>query len=451
MTQFEDRLRRGLMDANVAQYGRVIQRMEAQELDASPKYYRERMRLLADPWSWANQRTGIRGKRLNWRLIAIVAALLLLSACAVAAATGQFSQWFTWFGVNPTAPEQSEEVLRRTGTVIEQSQTVGDTTVTLNAAVWDGTYIYLSFTIESPSLPEDLQAYTPLHTGDCRLIMRQDQWEEYMTNRVKEDCANQNMTPEETEEAVRAALEERGRMNNIGMWPGVAEKREGNVLTFQDNQGLYSGWFTETKRPELTLHLENIATYADGKGESIIDENGYAQNPGPGEIVIPGPFDLTFTLNEPILPIHYGGADVDVTLGTPPLPKVPMHFTELQLSITGMDLKGEILAQVDMTPQEGYVEVGLPEGSKESDPLRMVDVQYAIFEGPWGLWIEDGTYVDITDSSGGLTSGSDHGETFAAFISHGFPYPIDPATITAVDIGGVRVELGELTRMTERM
>ena len=449
MTQFEDRLRRGMMDANVAQYGRVIQKMEAQELDASPKYCRERMRLLADPWSWANQRTGIRGKRLNWRLIAIVAALLLLSACAVAAATGQFSQWFTWFGVNPTAPEQSEEVLRRTGTVIEQSQTVGDTTLTLNAAVWDGTYIYLSFTIESPSLPEDLQAYTPLHTGDCRLIMRQDQWEEYITNRVKEDCANQNMTPEETEEAVRAALEERGRMNNIGMWPGVAEKREGNVLTFQDNQGLYSGWFTETKRPELTLHLENIATYADGKGESIIDENGYAQNPGPGETVIPGPFDLTFTLNEPILPIHYGGADVDVTLGTPPLPKVPMHFTELQLSITGMDLKGEILAQVDMTPQEGYVEVGLPEGSKESDPLRMVDVQYAIFEGPWGLWIEDGTYVDIM--GGGLTGGSDLGETFRAFISHSFPYPIDPATITAVDIGGVRVELSELERLPERM
>ena len=449
MTQFEDRLRRGMMDANVAQYGRVIQKMEAQELDASPKYCRERMRLLADPWSWANQRTGIRGKRLNWRLIAIVAALLLLSACAVAAATGQFSQWFTWFGVNPTAPEQSEEVLRRTGTVIEQSQTVGDTTLTLNAAVWDGTYIYLSFTIESPSLPEDLQAYTPLHTGDCRLIMRQDQWEEYITNRVKEDCANQNMTPEETEEAVRAALEE--GMNNIGMWPGVAEKREGNVLTFQDNQGLYSGWFTETKRPELTLHLENIATYADGKGESIIDENGYAHPAPPGEIVIPGPFDLTFTLNEPILPIHYGGADVDVTLGTPPLPKVPMHFTELQLSITGMDLKGEILAQVDMTPQEGYVEVGLPEGSKESDPLRMVDVQYAIFEGPWGLWIEDGTYVDITDSSGGLTSGSDLGETFRAFISHSFPYPIDPATITAVDIGGVRVELSGLERLPERM
>ena len=449
MTQFDMLLRRALMDANLAQYERALQSVEDKEPDFSPRYLRERMRLLADPQGWGRQARPGGRRRLNWRLIAIVAALLLLSACAVAAVTGQFSQWFPRLGVDPKAPEVSEEVLSRTGTAIEQSQTVGDTTVTLNAAVWDGTYIYLSFTIESPSLPEDLQAYTPLHTGDCRLIMRQDQWEEYMTNRVKEDCANQNMTPEETEEAVRAALEEGDRKD--GVWLFCPETREGNVLTFQDNESLYSGWFTETKRPELTLHLENIATYADGKGESIIDENGYAQNPGPGEIVIPGPFDLTFTLNEPILPIHYGGADVDVTLGTPPLREVPMHFTELQLSVTGMDLKGEILAQVDMTPQEGYVEAGLPEGGKESDPLRMVDVQYAIFEGPWGLWIEDGTYVDITDSSGGLTSGSDHGETFAAFISHGFPYPIDPATITAVDIGGVRVELSGLERLPERM
>ena len=389
MTQFDMLLRRALMDANLAQYERALQSVEDKEPDFSPRYLRERMRLLADPQGWGRQAGG--RKRLDWRLIAIVAAMLLLSACAYAVATGQFSQWFPRLGVDPEAPEVSEEVLSRTGTAIEQSQTVGDTTVTLNAAVWDGTYIYLSFTIESPSLPEDLQAYTPLHTGDCRLIMRQDQWEEYMTNRVKEDCANQNMTPEETEGAVRAALEEGARKDVL--WLFCPETREGNVLSFQDNESLYSGWFTETKRPELTLHLENIATYADGKGESIIDENGYAQNPGPGEIVIPGPFDLTFTLNEPILPIHYGGADVDVTLGTPPLPKVPMHFTELQLSVTGMDLKGEILAQVDMTPQEGYVEVGLPEGSKESDPLRMVDVQYAIFEGPWGLWIEDGTYV----------------------------------------------------------
>lgn len=198
MTRFDAALRRGLMDANLAQYEKVLQQADAQEPDFSPSYLRERTRLLADPWGWMRRRelaAPLRGRRVNWRLAALIAALLLLSACAYAVATGQFSQWFPRLGTNPQAPETSEEVLTRTGTVIGQSQTVGDTTATLNAAVWDGAQIYLSFTIESSSLPEDLQAYTPLHTGDCRLILRQDQWEEYETNQVKESCANQNMTP----------------------------------------------------------------------------------------------------------------------------------------------------------------------------------------------------------------------------------------------------------------
>ena len=396
MTQFDMLLRRALMDANLAQYERALQSVEDKEPDFSPRYLRERMRLLADPQGWGRARPGGR-KRLDWRLAAIVAAMLLLSACAYAVATGQFSQWFPRLGVDPKAPEVSEEVLSRTGTAIEQSQTVGDTTVTLNAAVWDGTYIYLSFTIESPSLPEDLQAYTPLHTGDCRLIMRQDQWEEYMTNRVKEDCANQNMTPEETEEAVRAALEEGARKDVLWLfWP---ETREGNVLSFQVNTSLYSRWFTETKRPELTLHLENIATYADGKGESIIDENGYAQNPGPGEIVIPGPFDLTFTLEEPILPIRYERADVEMVLTD-----IPLRFTGFELSTTELSAAYEAVNPEDL-PEPG------PDLSPEENDRRFqadVAVYRAVQDSIRGLWTEDGKYVDLSNSessgSGGATA-----------------------------------------------
>ena len=427
MTQFDMLLRRALMDANLAQYERALQSAEAKEPGFSPRYLRERMRLLADPQGWGRQ-AGAR-KRLDWRLAAIVAAMLLLSACAYAVATGQFSQWFPRLGVDPEAPEVSEEVLSRTGTAIEQSQTVGDTTVTLNAAVWDGTYIYLSFTIESPSLPEDLQAYTPLHTGDCRLIMRQDQWEEYMTNRVKEDCANQNMTPEETEEAVRAALEEGARKDVL--WLFCPETREGNVLSFQDNESLYSGWFTETKRPELTLHLENIATYADGKGESIIDENGYAQNPGPGEIFIPGPFDLTFTLEEPILPIRYEGADVEMVLTD-----IPLRFTGFELSAT------ELFAAYEAVNPEDLPEPGPALSPEENDRRFQADVAVyrAVQDSIRGLWTEDGKYVDLSNSE---SSGS------GGYASRSYPYPIDPATVTAVDIAGTRVELGELERTTE--
>ena len=49
MTQFDMLLRRALMDANLAQYERVLQNAEISEPDFSPGYLRERMRLLADP------------------------------------------------------------------------------------------------------------------------------------------------------------------------------------------------------------------------------------------------------------------------------------------------------------------------------------------------------------------------------------------------------------------
>ena len=423
MTQFEDRLRRGMMDANVAQYGRVIQRMEAQELDASPKYYRERTRLLADPQGWAKQRTGVRGKRLNWRLIAIVAALLLLSACAVAAVTGQFSQWFSSLGVNPQAPETSEEVLTRTGTAIQQSQTVGDATVTLNAAVWDGNNVWLSFTVESPNIPEEIERYSSLYSGDCRLILREDQWVESETNSTRQNCALENKTPEETEKAVQDRLAE-GPFDWLSMM--LPEQREGNTLFFQCAEMLPVDSFTETTRPELTLHIENLAALPD---------NGDLNSPG--EIFAEGPFDLTFTLEEPIPPIHYGNADVEITLGESR--KVPARFTDFELSALSLTTRCEILAPVD-----------LPWDGEEPDPdkLSIGDLNHANLETSWGLWLEDGSYVDITQmsSSGG---GGDYEGTFVLNLGRDYTYPIDPATVTAVDIGGTRIELNELERMPE--
>ena len=95
MTLFESSLRRGLMDANLAQYERVLQYADAAQPDFSPSDLRERMRLLADPWGWMRRREAAgprRRRRLDWRVIAIAAALLLLSACAVAVVTGQFAQ-----------------------------------------------------------------------------------------------------------------------------------------------------------------------------------------------------------------------------------------------------------------------------------------------------------------------------------------------------------------------
>lgn len=420
MTQFDMLLRRALMDANLAQYERVLQNAEAGEPDHSPRYLRERMRLLADPQGWGRTRGR---RRLDWRLIAIVAALLLLSACAVAVAAGQFSQWFSRLGVDPQAPETSEEVLARTGTAIQQSQTVGDATVTLNAAVWDGNNVWLSFTVESPNIPEEIERYSSLYSSDCRLILREDQWVESETNLTRQTCALENMTPEETEKAVQDRLDE-GPWDHLHMM--MPEQREGNTLFFQYAKMLLVSSFTETARPELTLHIENLAALPD---------NGDLNSPG--EIFAEGPFDLTFTLEEPIPPIHYGGAEEEITLGE--TREVPMRFTDFELSALSLTARGVVLAPIDQ-PKAGEKE--------DPDKLHLGDLNHANIESSWGLWLEDGSYVDITQmsSSGG---GGDYEGTFVIDFRRDYTYPIDPATVTALNIGGKRVELSELTRLDE--
>ncbi len=426
MTQFDMLLRRALMDANLAQYQRALQNAEAKEPDFSPGYLRERMRLLADPWEWGRRRSGGRGRRLNWRLIAIVAALLLLSACAYAAVTGQFSQWFPRLGVDPKAPEVSEEVLSRTGTAIEQSQTVGDTTVTLHAAVWDGTNVWVSMDIESPNIPEEVQRYTPLYMADCRLLLRDDQWEEYTRNRVKESIAATGASPEQIEEDIQAELA-KGQVGLGGFL--MPEEREGNTLKFQENTFLEARWFTETKRPELTLHIERVGTYVnDSEGQASVNP---FTDIHPGVVFVEGPFDLTFTLEEPILPIHYEGADVEVTFMD-----IPFRFTGFDLSTTELSADYEAVNPEDL-PEPG------PDLSPEENDRRFratAAVCLAVEDGVRGLWTEDGTYVDLSNSE---SSGS------GGYASRRYPYPIDPATVTAVDIGGTRVELGGLERLEE--
>ena len=113
-------------------------------------------------------------KRLASGLLAL--ALLASLSCAALAAepketeeeapkpAGQFSRWFSSLGINPKTPKASEEVLSRMGTAIKQSKTVGKTTVTLNAAIWNGEDLWLSFDVKSPGIPEEVQQYTSLDT-----------------------------------------------------------------------------------------------------------------------------------------------------------------------------------------------------------------------------------------------------------------------------------------------
>lgn len=95
MTRFDVLLRQGLMDANLAQYERVLQQVEAEEPDFSPQYRRERMRLLAAPWSWGKKRPRPVLRRGISRGIAVAIAVLLLATAAVAITA---PLWIAFFG-----------------------------------------------------------------------------------------------------------------------------------------------------------------------------------------------------------------------------------------------------------------------------------------------------------------------------------------------------------------
>ena len=418
MTQFDSSLRRALMDANLAQYENVLRRADNAGPDFSPRYLRERMRLLADPWGWAKRReqSGLhRRTRLNWRLIALIAALLVLSACAYAVATGQFSQWFPRLGVNPEAPETSEEVLSRTGTAIEQSQTVGDTTVTLYAAVWNGTDLWVSMDIESPNIPEEVQRYTPLYMADCRFFLRDDQWEEYTRNRVEESGTAMGASPEQIEADIQAELD-KGQLG-FGSFL-MPQEREGNTLKFQENTFLEAKWFTETKRPELTLHIERVGTYVDDR-EGQASVNPF-EDVHPGVVFVEGPFDLTFTLEEPILPIHYEGTDVEAMLTD-----IPLRFTGFDLSTTELSAAYEAVNPEDL-PEPG------PDLSPEENDRRFQATKAvcrAVEDSMQGLWTEDGKYVDLSNSESSGGGGS---------VIRRNTNPIDPPTVKAGGIAGTR-------------
>ena len=92
-------------------------------------------------------RSALPRRRKRRALAAVIAAVLVLTACSYAVATGQFSDWFRQVAEDPAEPEASEELLSSIGTVIGQSQTVDGVTMTLNGAIWDGNTMLLSLTM----------------------------------------------------------------------------------------------------------------------------------------------------------------------------------------------------------------------------------------------------------------------------------------------------------------
>lgn len=431
MTWFDQMLPQALMDANLADLEDVFRQTEDTEVRFSPRYLRGRMKLLADPWGWIERQERSGRRRLDWKLVGLAAALLLLSACAAAAFTGQFSQWFPWLGVNPDAPEASEDIMARMGTVIEQSQTADDMTVTLHAAVWDGETLRLSMTAEKPDMPEawseELWRGSWIYWEECRFSMRRDQLEDYTRREVESRYAEMDLPPEKLEQMAQEQLA--GDLFTFQQSFNLI-RREGDKLFFEATLPLAD----YVERPELTLHIETLATYEEGKGTVVTAGGGERTGPGPDVVFLNGPYDFTFTLDKKLQPVIYEG-EAALTAEN-----IPLEVSRIKLTASAVEVDCWSPASIQylFSPDE-----------EAGDPDRTyVKEEQAQAMGPQGLWLEDGSYVDFSEMRKSFTMAETLDGT-AGRLSCRYPHVVDPYAVTAVNLGGTRVELRDLERRTE--
>nr|WP_325211549.1 DUF4179 domain-containing protein [uncultured Oscillibacter sp.] len=385
-------------------------------------------------------------KRLISGLLAL--ALLASLSCAALAAepkaektaaaksAGQFSQWFPRFEQDPAAPEAVEAVLAKMGTAIKQSKTVGGVTATLNGAVWDGDTLRLSLAVKAPGIPKEVAEKTNLYTEECSLTLPEETWKEYV--RKDEEARSEKLSKELLEQSIQTRLEE-GQVSYWrfhGMLDFYLLSREGNTLTFEAGMSLRD----YLKQPELTLHLENIATYEDGKGE-VTWRGDQRTGPGPKDTILKGPMDFTFKLGNVLPAMKYTG-DVKVTAEG-----VPFRFTGFEVGPFEMNVDYEVVTSVNSIH---VTRPGEPEPAADPDKLDHQDVSKALHKVVQGLWTKDGKYVDLSQRGGGSSMITSPEGTCGGNVGGGYPHPIDPATVTAVKLGETRVELAKLKIVTEQ-
>lgn len=342
------------------------------------------------------------------------------AAAETAKPAGPFSRWFSNMGVSPEDPEMTEAVLASMGTVIQQTKTVGKETLTLNAAVWEGNSVHLSLTAKSPNLPKHLDGYSWLSSDGCTAKMQEAQWKEYVENKIAIESAGENLSKEERDQWFQNLMKPE-QTPELKPHLGVVS-REGDTVQLAVMMRLDN----YRENPELTLHIENVAI--TGNGKSLTTE-------GLTGSLLKGPFEFTFTLDKALPSMNYDG-DVSVTYG-----KVPLRVRKFSVSPSSMVVDCDIDTQ-------GSAKIV----DRRSGPVsgKTISVEKDLKLALNGLWTKDGKYVDCTVRGGititGTGTPANPGDT--VFWDRQFPYPIDPAAVTAVDIGGNRVELNQLNLVT---
>lgn len=310
-----------------------------------------------------------------------------------------------------------EDVMARMGTVIGQSRTADDMTVTLHAAVWDGETLRLSMTAEKPDMPEEwneaLWRGSWIYWEECRFSMRRDQLEDYTRKEVESRYAEMGLPPEKLEQMAQEQLD--GDLFTLQQSFRLI-RREGDKLFFEATLPLAD----YVEGPELTLHIEKLATYEEGKGAVVTSGDGERAGPGPDVVFLNGPYDFTFTLDKKLQPVIYEGAAALTA------ENIPLEVSRIKLTASAVE--ADCWSPNQMT--------------------RLEDEQ-AQAMGPQGLWLEDGSYVDFSDMRKSFTM-SETLDGSAGQLGCRYPHAVDPYAVTAVNLGGTRVELRDLERCDAR-
>lgn len=339
-----------------------------------------------------------RRKRKFHRMIAVVAALFLLSACGYAAIS-QYSHWFWNYAENPHSPEDSEDLLASMGTVIGQSQTVNGVTATLHGALLDTDTILLSLTFEGDDFPDTLWSN----------VQSQDSWLCPSEAQIKQSWAKSlNMTEEETDayfEEHQLPLQERYPPDSMTY---IYNRQSGTYALQVEDTVPFSG-----DTLELTLHLENLSV-EHRVGQELLTHT------------VEGPFEFTFTAErKDVRQVWFGQQELLLA------EQVPVQVTKITLSPLHASVK---FAGVEKLPVKGgfgdLEQLGYGHSDCRISALRIAGEELAI---------------PASGGSSGNSAGPDG--SWGGAVHAELPRVVDPATVEAVCLGGIWLELEDFVLM----
>ena len=192
----------------------------------------------------------------------------------------------------------------------------------------------------SPNIPEEVTGETNLYTEECSIALPEKDWKDYVRKDVERGFAEVGGgTQELVEQSIQNMLDmgQADYWNHVNVLNFPLVSREKDTLTFE----VWMSFKDYLKQPKLTLRLENIATYEDGKGDRVTWHDGKRTGPGPKDVILKGPMEFTFQL-ENILPAAAYTGDVRITAED-----IPFRLTDFEISPFEVNVDYEVLAPVN--------------------------------------------------------------------------------------------------------